>query len=67
MREKSAVRAWIMYDWANSAYATTVLAAVLPIFHSSVAAGSPLCIRISGNSTVPFLSSSYIAGNVVPT
>lgn len=34
---KSAVRAWIMYDWANSAYATTVLAAVLPIFYSSVA------------------------------
>ncbi|MDT3424603.1 UMF1 family MFS transporter [Paenibacillus forsythiae] len=35
---KSAVRAWIMYDWANSAYATTVLAAVLPVFYSSVAA-----------------------------
>lgn len=34
---KSAVRAWIMYDWANSAYATTVLAAVLPVFYSSVA------------------------------
>lgn len=33
-----AVRAWILYDWANSAYATTVLAAVLPIFYSSVAA-----------------------------
>ncbi|AHV97782.1 MFS transporter [Paenibacillus sabinae] len=34
---KSAVRAWIIYDWANSAYATTVLAAVLPVFYSSVA------------------------------
>lgn len=38
MRNKSAVRGWLMYDWANSAYATTVLAAVLPIFYGSVAA-----------------------------
>jgi UMF1 family MFS transporter len=31
------IRAWTMYDWANSAFATTVLAAVLPIYYSSVA------------------------------
>ncbi|WP_119065128.1 MFS transporter [Aggregatilinea lenta] len=30
-------RAWAMYDWANSAFATTVLAAVLPAYYSSVA------------------------------
>ncbi|MGG3453966.1 MFS transporter [Paenibacillus rhizolycopersici] len=35
---KSRIRAWILYDWANSAYATTVLAAVLPIFYAGVAA-----------------------------
>lgn len=29
--------AWTMYDWANSAFATTILAAVLPIYYSSVA------------------------------
>lgn len=38
--DKRAVRAWITYDWANSAYATTVLAAVLPVFYASVAAAS---------------------------
>lgn len=38
--DKRAVRAWIMYDFANSAYATTVLAAVLPIFYSDVAAST---------------------------
>ncbi len=27
-----------MYDWANSAFATTIMAAVLPVFYSSVAA-----------------------------
>jgi UMF1 family MFS transporter len=35
------IRAWTMYDWANSAFATTVLAAVLPIYFSQVA-GSTL-------------------------
>lgn len=31
------VRAWVFYDWANSAFATTVLAAVLPVYYSTVA------------------------------
>jgi UMF1 family MFS transporter len=35
------VNAWCMYDWANSAFATTILAAVLPIYYSQVA-GSTL-------------------------
>ncbi len=35
------IRAWTMYDWANSAFATTILAAVLPIYYSQVA-GSTL-------------------------
>jgi len=35
---KKQVYSWVMYDWANSAFATTVLAAVLPIFYSDVAA-----------------------------
>ncbi len=34
------VRAWTMYDWANSAFATTILAAVLPIYYSQVAAST---------------------------
>ena len=34
---KRRIRAWTMYDWANSAFATTVLAAVLPIYFSQVA------------------------------
>ncbi|MFQ5593303.1 MAG: MFS transporter [Anaerolineae bacterium] len=28
---------WAMYDWANSAFATTIMAAVLPIYFASVA------------------------------
>ena len=34
---RKVVNAWCMYDWANSAFATTILAAVLPIYYSQVA------------------------------
>lgn len=32
------VNAWCMYDWANSAFSTTVMAALLPPYFSNVAA-----------------------------
>lgn len=35
---KKAIRAWTMYDWGNSAFATTIMAAVLPVYYSTVAA-----------------------------
>jgi UMF1 family MFS transporter len=41
---KRRIRAWTLYDWANSAFFTTVLAAVLPVYYSQVAGstlGSP--------------------------
>jgi UMF1 family MFS transporter len=34
---KRRIWAWTMYDWANSAFATTILAAILPIYFSQVA------------------------------
>lgn len=34
---RRAINAWVMYDWANSAFATTTMAAVLPVFFSAVA------------------------------
>jgi MFS transporter, UMF1 family len=46
----SALRAWIMYDWANSAFATTTMAAVLPVFYSAVAAkGALTAVQASSN------------------
>ena len=33
-----AVRAWCMYDWANSAFATSVVAAILPVWFAAIAA-----------------------------
>ena len=38
VEHKRAINAWTMYDWGNSAFATTIMAAVLPVYYSSVAA-----------------------------
>ncbi|MFC5702963.1 MFS transporter [Cohnella faecalis] len=37
--DRKAVKSWIMYDWANSAFATTIMAAVMPIYFVSEAIG----------------------------
>jgi MFS transporter, UMF1 family len=34
---RKVVNSWAMYDWGNSAFATTIMAAVLPVYYSSVA------------------------------
>lgn len=33
------INAWCLYDWANSAFATTIMAALLPCFYDNVAGG----------------------------
>ena len=35
--DKRAERAWCLYDWANSAFATVVLSAVLPVYFAAIA------------------------------
>lgn len=37
-QHQRAILAWSLYDWANSAFATTIMAAVLPVYYASVAA-----------------------------
>ncbi len=34
---KKIINSWSMYDWANSAFATTIMAAVLPIYYRTIA------------------------------
>jgi UMF1 family MFS transporter len=34
------VRAWAMYDWANSAFATTIVTAIFPVYFTAVAAAT---------------------------
>lgn len=38
--DRPELRAWVLYDWANSAFVTTIIAAVFPIYFSSVAAAT---------------------------
>jgi MFS-type transporter involved in bile tolerance (Atg22 family) len=49
-----------MYDWANSAFATTILAAVLPIYFSQVA-GSTLP---SAATATAFIIGGYLLTRV---
>jgi len=37
---RSAQRAWCLYDWANSAFATSVVSAILPVYFARTAARS---------------------------
>ncbi|HOO58653.1 MAG TPA: MFS transporter, partial [Anaerolineaceae bacterium] len=39
LKHKLEIRAWTMYDWANSAFATTVMGAILPTYFSTYIAG----------------------------
>ncbi len=43
------INSWVMYDWANSAFATTVMAAILPIYYHKVAGAT-----LSGNKPTVF-------------
>ncbi len=38
-QHKSAIWGWVMYDWANSAFATTVMGAILPNYFAAYIAG----------------------------
>jgi UMF1 family MFS transporter len=38
--DRRELRSWALYDWANSAFITTVAATVLPIYYKKVAAGA---------------------------
>ncbi|MDP2643364.1 MAG: MFS transporter [Desulfobacterales bacterium] len=45
--DRRSIFGWCMYDWANSAFATTVLAALLPAYFAGEVVG-PAGVRIGG-------------------
>ena len=59
------LRAWAMYDWANSAFQTTIIAAVFPIyFHKVAAANLPPAVatsRFAWATTIAILIVAVIA------
>ncbi len=40
--KRKAIFGWVMYDWANSAFATTIMAAVLPVYYHKIATAGGL-------------------------
>jgi UMF1 family MFS transporter len=63
--DRPEVRAWAMYDWANSAFQTTIIAAVFPIyFHSVVAAdlgGAVSTSRFAWATTIAIVIVALVA------
>jgi UMF1 family MFS transporter len=59
------LRAWAMYDWANSAFQTTIVAAIFPIFFQKfAAAGTPgplATARFAWASTLAILIVAVVA------
>lgn len=59
------LRSWAMYDWANSAYQTTIIAAVFPIYFANVASAgvSPdvTTSRFATAKTIAILLTAVIA------
>ena len=48
MNDKREIRGWVMYDWANSAFSTTVVTALLGPYLLALARSSPESISIFG-------------------
>jgi MFS transporter, UMF1 family len=59
------LRAWALYDWANSAFITTIIAAVFPIYYNNVAAADlapdVAAFRFSIATTIALALSAAIA------
>jgi UMF1 family MFS transporter len=59
------LRAWAMYDWANSAYQTTIIAAVFPIYFRRVVAAdlaeATALSRFAWASTIAILVVALVA------
>jgi MFS transporter, UMF1 family len=59
------LRAWAMYDWANSAFQTTIIAAIFPIYYEKVAAaglpGPVATSRFAWATTLSILMVAVIA------
>jgi MFS transporter, UMF1 family len=59
------LRAWAMYDWANSAFQTTIIAAIFPIYFQKVAAaglpGPIATSRFAWGTTLSILIVAIVA------
>lgn len=57
LNDSKTVRAWYMYDWANSVYSLVITTAIFPIYYKSVAVSS-------GTDQVQFLGYTFQNSNL---
>ena len=59
------LRAWALYDWANSAFLTTIVAAVFPVYYNNVAAKGlapdAAAFNFSMGTTIALAASALLA------
>ena len=60
------IRAWAMYDWANSAFLTVVVTAVFPIYYRSVAASDLTATQATGRFGIATTVALVIAALIAP-
>ena len=63
--QRRAARAWVMYDWANSAFITTVVAAVFPPWFISLAAGANAPEAVRAQATGRLSLATVLALSVI--
>lgn len=57
LNDPKTIRAWYMYDWANSVYALVITSAIFPVYYKSVT-------TVAGNDRVPFFGSDIQNSNL---
>src|SRR5437870_13582394 len=59
------LRAWAMYDWANSSFATTIVTAIFPVYFTAVAAAhlppGEATRRLAATTTIALAISAVLA------
>jgi MFS transporter, UMF1 family len=65
IKNKREITSWMFYDWANSAFATVMMAAILPVYYSNVAAESLSAITASSywgyTNTIAMIVIAFLA------
>lgn len=57
LNNKRTVRAWYMYDWANSVYSLVITSAIFPVYYKAVA-------KTNGSDQVEFLGYTFQNSNL---
>ena len=57
LNDPKTVRAWYMFDWANSVYSLVITSAIFPVYYKAVA-------RMNGTDTISFLGFSFQNSNL---